>query len=91
MTIQEPPAVAFAVMDDDAIWGNGPTPETAWIDWAEWVDPPPPHSKREDFKCVPITAALLAELDERGGDIVWETLPSGTVCTVEEYSAWAEV
>lgn len=80
----------FIVTDANqtVIWSTGATEDAAWAAFdanAQHVD-----GTRDDFRTVPATAALLAEVTQRGGAIAWGNL--GTqhrpiACTVAEEDA----
>src|SRR5262245_18499817 len=49
----------------EVIFGTGKTTEAAWKDAEEWAD------GTDGLECWPATAALIAEVKERGGAIAW--------------------
>lgn len=74
----------YVITGETAIYGMGDTPELAWEDaeeWCSWAACGPDWAR--GLECWPATAALIAEVKDRGGAIAWGTV--GTIaCTVVE-------
>jgi hypothetical protein len=91
----------FIVADDAAIFGIGPTEEAAWADLRRGMKlakiPHESEVEKEDsfcpaywtedrFHAYPATAALLEQVEQRGGAISWDTV-NRVACTTEESEA----
>jgi hypothetical protein len=91
-------SAGFIVCDDTAIWGLGDTAETAWADMLKGMREAGievVEEKSEDdltaaaqteaskFQTGPATAALLRQVEERGGNIAWGDY-RGIYCTRDE-------
>ena len=81
-------AAGYVVVQEHyAIFGYGITQEAAWAEAEEWADLEDGEWP-EDFACYPATAALLAEVEARGGDIPYGRV-GGVCCTLIEEEAAA--
>jgi hypothetical protein len=90
-------AAGFIVADDSAIWGVGATADEAWADMlsgmsdahvrvlddGEEADDGEAATDTDSFQTLPATAALLAEVESKGGNIAWGTI-NRVACTVAE-------
>jgi hypothetical protein len=93
-------AAGFIVADDSAIWGVGATADKAWADMldgmtsahirvlddGEEADDGEAATDADSFHTLPATAALLAEVESKGGNIAWGTI-NRVACTVGEEDA----
>lgn len=93
MTIQPN---GYIVTDNEAIWGTGATADDAWGNmvsemvaaWIEVVD----HASDDmdgktlasNFRIKPATAALIEDVQDNGGDILWQEI-GGVCCTLVEH------
>ena len=88
----------FIIADAAAIFGTGPTVETAWADLKNGMQTAhvphqsdvdtedsdcPKHWAEDQFEVLPATAALLADVEQRGGGITWSVV-DGVACTEAE-------
>ena len=90
----------YIITDNDStvIYGVGETAEASWqnmlceLGYTD-ADVTPegeevpwflPEIRRSNFCTVRATAALIAEVEERGGAISWGMLPDRTACTLAE-------
>lgn len=88
----------YIVCDNEAIWGYGETEDKAWADMVdgmhkasidvvdEYSDPDGDRAGEtlaSLFKIVPASAALIADVERRGGSIAWRTR-DGIACTKDE-------
>lgn len=78
-THKRPVAAGFIVWNMQAIWGVGATEAAAWTDYEKYID----SIDRDGYQCHPATAALIEQVNDRGGDIMWR-MSDGIACTVEE-------
>ncbi|MBU6189474.1 MAG: hypothetical protein KGR68_09160 [Betaproteobacteria bacterium] len=92
------PSAGFIITGQDVIWGIGTTEAAAWADLAanmRMANVPherdvdtddtycPPYWSEDQFAAIPATAALLAEVDARGGNIAWGQI-GPVACTTSE-------
>lgn len=90
-------SVGYAIADKtgEAIWGIGATVDEAWamvVDGAghfedahgNTIDPDVAFERH--FRVYGATAALLAQVNDKGGALVWH-VADGVACTDEEFSA----
>lgn len=92
----------YVVTNDDAIWSASDTADAAWAqfladmkssgvtllrdDQDEVADSDGPWTRASGYKLISASAALLAEVDDRGGNIAWRTV-GGVACTLTEAEA----
>lgn len=97
-------AAGYVIHDDTALWGTGATEAAAWANFdanmaaahVTVVDGGAPDqdgtggsfADRGSFSAMPATAALIADVDARGGAIGW-SIVDGVACTVDEAEAAA--
>ena len=89
------PAGFIVVGDDEEIWGIGPTRDAAWAnlefemrmtgitlleDAAEIPEDGGDYTRASNFKILPATAALIAEVERKGCAVAWDAV--GGVCRV---------
>lgn len=90
-------AAGYVIYNAEAIFGRGDTETAAWADLAnEMQMSKVPHESEADdgenfwsedhFTAAPATAALLAEVETRGGAIAWGRV-DGVACTLAEEEA----
>lgn len=99
VTIQ---AAKFIIADDAAIWGCGDTENAAWADLRRGMSLANiPHESDVDtedaycskywnedqFKAIPATTALVADVEKRGGCIEF-AIVQGIACTGDEEEAF---
>lgn len=88
----------FIIADAAAIFGTGPTVEMAWADLKNGMQTAhvphqsdvdtedthcPKYWSEDQFEVLPATAALLADVEQRGGGITWSVV-DGVACTEAE-------
>lgn len=84
----------YIVYTPDAIFGVGETEEAAWADAEQFLDHSGEDEEGDDPLddgspwCAPATAALIAEVQAKGGRISWGRM-NGVHCTNEEEDAAA--
>ena len=89
----------YVVTNNEAIWGVGATADAAWSDFENQMemanvsivgdavdDMDGSWTRESDYTIRPATAALLAEVDAKGGNIGWSTR-GGVACTRDEADA----
>jgi hypothetical protein len=91
----------FIVSDDTAIWGTGATRDAAWADMLDNMSKvnirvlTDGEEKAHEFESVtkaagfqvkPATAALIAEVENNGGQFAWGEI-GGIACTRDEEDA----
>ena len=91
-------AAGFIVCSDEAIWATGATEDVAWFEFLcemdgnqitllnaldDSADQLGSWARRDAFRVVPASAALLAKVASQGGDIAWGRV-GGVRCTWEE-------
>ncbi len=97
-TTTEVQAAGYIVADNETIWGYGETADAAWShmleemrmngiqvldDGEEAEHELAATADADDFRIWPASAALLADVERRGGDIAWRRV-GGVACTVAE-------
>ncbi len=95
-------ATKFIIADEVAIWGYGDSEDAAWADLRRGMtlakiphqddvdteDAYCPNYWHEDqFKAFPATAALVADVEQRGGRIEF-AMVKGIACTGDEEEAF---
>lgn len=87
--------------EETAIYGAGATVAEAWQQVMDGCDRPPNAFDGEPvsddawfarFRVRGATAALIAQVESKGGNIAWGYKANGTTCTVQELVAtiWDE-
>jgi hypothetical protein len=87
-------ATGYIVYTQEAIFGTGETKEAAWADAEQYLDRSAEDEDEDEGGSddadgpwvQPASAALLAEVADRGGAIAWCTW-HGVACTRDEYDA----
>lgn len=95
-------ATKFIIADEAAIWGCGNSEDAAWADLRRGmslaniphesdVDTEdaycPKYWHEDQFKAIPATAALVADVEKRGGRVEF-AMVQGIACTAEEEEAF---
>lgn len=88
----------FIVANNEAIWGAGATADQAWSDFRRVMDSASTvilsdaddigdqlgsWTRQSDYRICSASAALLADVEARGGNISWERV-GGVCCTPDE-------
>lgn len=74
----------FAAHDDGFIYGVGPTPEEALAEFRASVGDEDMFAYLGPISVSEITADLAAQVEAEGGNVAWERMPDGMLCTLVE-------
>lgn len=74
----------YAAHDDAFIYGIGDCPDAALEEWKEGVGDDQMLEFLGSIAITPMTDALYALVQERGGSLPWGVLTDGSLCTLDQ-------
>ena len=91
-------AAGYVVSHNEAVWATGATADKAWAEFQRAMDEANvallgddddsgdqsgSWTRASDYTIHPASAALISDIETKGGDIGWR-IANGVACTVDE-------